>query len=125
MSKITIVVEPAVGRPGYFAAALDGTPVLRRWKAPPGVMQAAPVRLFHLEAPGPRPGNLNAPPAPHAVLFEQRRTRDRIMHCTDGGWATQRIRPEGDGWEILRDGERSTVWVRPAAATSPEKWGGK
>ena len=120
MRKIVIIVEPVAGRPGYFAAALDGvglcisrepllsaarelirrgvspdtilamrhagsdhdalrgrlgalamstiadnrhgTPVLRRWKGPPGVVQAPPVR---------RP----SPELPHASLREARHDR--------------------------------------------------
>jgi hypothetical protein len=45
-------------------------------------------------------------------LVETVRTRDRAVDLPDGSWITIRIRPSGEGWTILRDRERATVWTR-------------
>jgi hypothetical protein len=55
-----------------------------------------------------RPGQ----PELFAELVETVRTRDGTVECDDGGSATYRTRPAGDGWQILHDRERATVWTR-------------
>ena len=51
-------------------------------------------------------------PSLFGEVIETVRIRDRAITCSDGAWATYRTRPPGDGWRILEDRERATVWTR-------------
>ena len=56
-------------------------------------------------------------PSLFGEVVETRRTR--TVECDDGGCAKHRTRPPGDGWRILHDRERATVWCR----RTPVIWG--
>ena len=43
-------------------------------------------------------------------MIETVRTRDITVHFPDGSTETRRARPPGDGWAILRNRERHTLW---------------
>jgi hypothetical protein len=47
-----------------------------------------------------------------AEIVETTRTRDVVIEGTDGGSASYRTRPPGDGWRIAIDHERATTWSR-------------
>ena len=45
-------------------------------------------------------------------MIETIRTRDITVHFPDGSTETRRACPPGEGWAILRDCERHTIWTR-------------
>ena len=53
------------------------------------------------------------------VMIETVRTRDITVHFPDGSTETRRARPPGDGWRILRDRERHTIWTRRTPVVRP------
>jgi hypothetical protein len=56
---------------------------------------------------------MRAPTDPPGLeVIETIRTPDRVIECSDGGSASYRTRPPGDGRQILHDRERATVWTR-------------
>jgi hypothetical protein len=54
-----------------------------------------------------------------AEIVETVRTGNRTVECSDGGWASYRVRPAGAGWFVLRDRDRHTVWTRRRPAVHP------
>ena len=53
------------------------------------------------------------------VTIETVRTRDITVHFPGGSTETRRARPGGDGWRILRDRDRHTIWARRRLVTRP------
>jgi hypothetical protein len=52
------------------------------------------------------------------IIIETVRTRDITVHFPDGSTEAHRVRPRGNGWRILRNRERYTIWARRSPEVS-------
>lgn len=57
----------------------------------------------------------------HLWLIETRRECDELRDLPDGSWGTFRVPPPGEGWRIILDRERCTIFERRTPVRRPER----